>query len=254
MPQGTVKWFNAEKGFGFIAPEDGSADVFVHYTEIQGSGLPHPRREPEGRVRGRPEPQGPAGHRRSRHLSNRTSRIPPRSPASDRAGGFRFWRAQRPAEHRPARRWPTVVCVSQLSFFSAESVPPAVADLTGMLAAPGQVVLVGTGEGGTAVGRGGSAVARGGARRDDRRGRAGARDRPHRREHPAGPHRRSTRDWSALPPSGPAAPSRRCRRSGCQARGSCGRGRWRRAPRRPTAICWVSIRTPPTRIPRLRRR
>ena len=39
LPQGTVKWFNAEKGFGFIAPEDGSADVFVHYTEIQGSGF-----------------------------------------------------------------------------------------------------------------------------------------------------------------------------------------------------------------------
>lgn len=39
MPQGTVKWFNAEKGFGFIAPEDGSADVFVHYTEIQGNGF-----------------------------------------------------------------------------------------------------------------------------------------------------------------------------------------------------------------------
>jgi hypothetical protein len=41
--------------------------------------------------------------------------------------------------------WPTVGYVSQLSFFSAESVPPAVADLTGILAAPGQVVLVGTG-------------------------------------------------------------------------------------------------------------
>jgi hypothetical protein len=41
--------------------------------------------------------------------------------------------------------WPTVGDVSQLSFFSAESVPPAVADLTGILAAPGQVVLVGNG-------------------------------------------------------------------------------------------------------------
>jgi hypothetical protein len=43
------------------------------------------------------------------------------------------------------RGWPTVDYVSQLSFFSAESVPPAVADLTGLLAAPGQVVLVGDG-------------------------------------------------------------------------------------------------------------
>jgi CspA family cold shock protein len=39
MSQGTVKWFNDAKGFGFITPEDGSKDLFVHFSEIQGGGF-----------------------------------------------------------------------------------------------------------------------------------------------------------------------------------------------------------------------
>ena len=38
MAQGTVKWFNAEKGFGFIAQDGGGPDVFVHFTAIQSQG------------------------------------------------------------------------------------------------------------------------------------------------------------------------------------------------------------------------
>ena len=39
MANGTVKWFNATKGYGFIQPEDGTSDVFVHISDVQRAGL-----------------------------------------------------------------------------------------------------------------------------------------------------------------------------------------------------------------------
>ncbi len=41
MTTGTVKWYNRQKGYGFIAPEDGSKDVFVHVSAVERSGLGH---------------------------------------------------------------------------------------------------------------------------------------------------------------------------------------------------------------------
>ena len=68
MAEGIVKWFNSEKGFGFIAPEDGSADVFVHYSEIQSGGFRTLEENQRVAFEIGQGKQGPAGHRRYHRL------------------------------------------------------------------------------------------------------------------------------------------------------------------------------------------
>lgn len=58
MATGVVKWFNESKGFGFIVPDDGSADVFVHHTAIQAKGF---RKLEEGQAVNYIAEKGPKG-------------------------------------------------------------------------------------------------------------------------------------------------------------------------------------------------
>ncbi|TJZ95035.1 cold-shock protein [Actinacidiphila oryziradicis] len=59
MATGKVKWFNAKKGFGFIAQDDGGPDLFVHYSAVQTSGF---KELDEGEVVEYEATQGPKGH------------------------------------------------------------------------------------------------------------------------------------------------------------------------------------------------
>ncbi|EUA78716.1 putative cold shock A domain protein [Mycobacterium xenopi 4042] len=93
-----MKWFNAEKGFGFIAPEDGSADVFVHYTEIQGTGF----RTLEENQRVEFEVgQSPKGRRRPTSVPSERKLLAksPRGPVTG-SRGFRYATAQRESSPR----------------------------------------------------------------------------------------------------------------------------------------------------------
>lgn len=67
MATGTVKWFNESKGFGFITPDDGSKDVFVHFSAINGTGF---KKLEEGQLVSYEVEQGPKGPQAS-HVSVR---------------------------------------------------------------------------------------------------------------------------------------------------------------------------------------
>ena len=58
MPIGTVKWFNVKKRYGFIQPEDGSKDVFVHATAVEAAGLDTLQEGQKVRFELSPDPQG----------------------------------------------------------------------------------------------------------------------------------------------------------------------------------------------------
>jgi cold shock protein len=58
MAEGTVKWFNADKGYGFITPDDGTPDVFAHYSTVEGTGY---RQLVEGQRVSFQSEQGPKG-------------------------------------------------------------------------------------------------------------------------------------------------------------------------------------------------
>lgn len=87
MATGTVKWFNSEKGFGFIAPEDGSADVFVHFSAIESKGF---RTLNEGDVVEFETQEGPKGLQAANVNVTQAAEVPERRSRGgygDREGG-----------------------------------------------------------------------------------------------------------------------------------------------------------------------
>ena len=93
MAQGTVKWFNADKGYGFIAPDDGTADVFVHHSAINADG--YRSLQDNQRV----EFTVTQGARARRPRTSARSDTPAQRPNAAAAGGNRPGPAERAARH-----------------------------------------------------------------------------------------------------------------------------------------------------------
>ena len=91
MAQGTVKWFNADKGYGFIAPDDGTDDVFVHHSAIQADGYRSLQENQRVEYTGLLGTQGPAGRAGPAALSRSASS----SSLSHRLRGVTAWSAWR---------------------------------------------------------------------------------------------------------------------------------------------------------------
>ena len=105
MAVGTVKWFNATKGFGFIAPDGGGEDLFVHQSEIQAQGYREIARRPAGGVRSHPGQEGHASKQRPGNLKsyarsrNALGDDPRRRSSTWLISRHRSPRAKSPASH-----------------------------------------------------------------------------------------------------------------------------------------------------------
>jgi len=88
MAQGTVKWFNADKGYGFIAPDDGSGDVFVHFSAIEANGYRSLEENQKVEYSVTQGPKGPQGRAGAGRLTKTIRRRVLASLAKARRRGF----------------------------------------------------------------------------------------------------------------------------------------------------------------------